>query len=112
MDCSLPGSSVHGILHARILEWVTIPFSRRSSQPGDQTQVSCISGRFFTVWATLPQCSGWSLSLDLVNNENFNHFIVLVMTTYYKLFIAQLNPQISLINQLYRELQVSQVAQQ
>ena len=49
MDCSLPGSSVHGILQARILEWVTIPFSRGSSQLRDQTQVSCIAGRFFTV---------------------------------------------------------------
>ena len=36
IDCSLPGSSVHGILQARILEWVTIPFSRRSSQPRDR----------------------------------------------------------------------------
>ena len=43
MDCSLPGASVHGILHARILEWVAIL---------DQTWVSCLAGRFFTVWAT------------------------------------------------------------
>ena len=42
MDCSLPGSSVHGILQARILEWVVISYSRGSSQPKDQTQVSCI----------------------------------------------------------------------
>ena len=41
-----PGSSVHGILQARILEWVPIPFSRESSQPRDQTQVSHIAGRF------------------------------------------------------------------
>jgi len=40
------------ILQARILEWVAIPFSRGSSQPRDWTQVSCISGRFFTIWAT------------------------------------------------------------
>ena len=46
------GSSVHGILQARILEWVAVSFSRGSSQPRDQTQVSCIAGRFFTVWAT------------------------------------------------------------
>ena len=52
MDCSLPGSSVHGILQARILQWVAIPSSRGSSQPRDQTQVSCIAGRFFTIWAT------------------------------------------------------------
>ena len=47
MDGSLPGSSAHGILQARILEWVAVPFSRGSSQPRDQTQVSHISGGFF-----------------------------------------------------------------
>ena len=47
MNCSLPGSSVHGILQARILEWVGIPFSRGSSQPRDWIQVSWITGRFF-----------------------------------------------------------------
>ena len=52
MDCSLPGSSVHGIFQARVLEWVAISFSRRSSQPRDWTRVSCIVGRRFTVWAT------------------------------------------------------------
>ena len=52
MDCSLPGSSVHGILQARILEWVAISSFRGSSRPRDQTQVSCIAGRFFTIWAT------------------------------------------------------------
>ena len=46
VDCSPPGSSVRGILQARILEWVVIPFSRRSSQPRDQTWVSCTAGRF------------------------------------------------------------------
>ena len=52
MDCILPGSSVHGIFQVRILEWVGIPFSRRSSQLRDQTQVSQIAGGFFTIWAT------------------------------------------------------------
>ena len=47
-DCSSPGSSVHEIFQARILEWVAISFSRGSSQPRDQTWVSCIAGRFFT----------------------------------------------------------------
>ena len=47
-DCSPPGSSVHGILQARILEWVAISFSRGSSRPRDQTQVSHIAGRCFT----------------------------------------------------------------
>jgi len=72
MDCSLPGSSIHGIFQAgvlewgtiafstktcldiekekyRILEWVAIPFSRGSSQLRDQTWVSCIASRFFTI---------------------------------------------------------------
>ena len=51
VDCSPPGSSVHGILQARILEWVAISYSRGSSWPRNQTWVSCISGRFFTIWA-------------------------------------------------------------
>ena len=52
MDYSLPGSSIHGIFRARILEWVAISFSRRSSRPRDWTPVSCIVGRRFTIWAT------------------------------------------------------------
>ena len=52
MDCSLPGSSVHGIFQARILEWVAISFSRGSSQPRDRSRVSRIVGRRFTIWAT------------------------------------------------------------
>ena len=52
VDCSPPGSSAHGILQARILEWVAISSSRGSSQPRGWTWVSCIAGRFFTVWAT------------------------------------------------------------
>ena len=52
MDCSPPGFSVHGILQARILEWVAISFSRRSSQPRNRTWVSCIAGRHFNLWAT------------------------------------------------------------
>ena len=51
-DCSPPVSSVHGLLQARILEWVAIPFSRRTSQPTDWTQISCITSRFLPVWAT------------------------------------------------------------
>ena len=47
MDCNPPDSSIHGILQAIILEWVAIP-----SQLRDWTQLSCITGRFFTVWAT------------------------------------------------------------
>ena len=49
MDCSLPRSSIHGNFQARVLEWVTISFSKGSSQPRNQTQVSRIVGRHFTV---------------------------------------------------------------
>ena len=52
MDCSPPSSSVHGILQARILEWVAISFSRRSSRPRDQTWVFHTASRLFTLWAT------------------------------------------------------------
>ena len=52
MDCSPWVSSVHGILQARILEWVAMPSSREPSWPRDRTQVSCTADRFFTIWAT------------------------------------------------------------
>ena len=52
MDCTLPGNSLHGIIQARIPEWVGISFSRGSAQARDQTGVSCISNRFFTICAT------------------------------------------------------------
>ena len=51
-DCTTPGSSVHEIFQARILEWVAIPFSRESSRPKVQTWDSRTAGRFFTIWAT------------------------------------------------------------
>ena len=60
MDYNPPGSSVHGILQARILEWVAVPFSRGSSRPRDQTQLSCIAGRLFTMeplGKPTPSCS-------------------------------------------------------
>ena len=50
VDCSLPSSSVHGILQARILEWIAFPFSSGSSWPKNRTGVSCIAGGFFTNW--------------------------------------------------------------
>ena len=52
MDCSPPGSFVHGILQARILEWIVMPSSRGSSRPSDGTQASRIAGVFFTIWVT------------------------------------------------------------
>ena len=64
---SLPGSSAHGILQARMLEWVVIPFSRESSWPRDQTLVSCIVGRFFTVWAIINYSRLYTGFIDGVN---------------------------------------------
>ena len=67
MDYSLPGSSLHGNLQARILGWVAISFSRGFSQPRYQTQVSRFAGQFFPMWATRGQegeivsCGMWDL---------------------------------------------------
>ena len=58
--CNPMDYEVHGILHARILEWVAVPFSRGSSQPRDQTQVSHIARGFFTSWATRKTQEYWS----------------------------------------------------
>ena len=52
MDCSRPGSSVHGILQTRVLEWVVISFSRGSSPPRDRVRLSCIADRLFTNWTS------------------------------------------------------------
>ena len=64
MDCSHPGSSVHGILQARILERAAISSSRGSSRPRDWTHVSCITGEFFTHWAT------WELIDKSIPNQH------------------------------------------
>ena len=66
--CDPMDSIAHGILQARILEWVAFPFSRGSSQPRDQTQVSCIASEFFTSWATreAPKYVGYfEISFDI-----------------------------------------------
>ena len=62
VGCSPPGSSVHGILQAMVLEWVAISFSRGTSQSRNWTQVSHTAGRYFTDWATWetqPRDQGW-----------------------------------------------------
>ena len=66
LDCSPPGSSVHGILKARILEWVAISFSRGSSRLRDRTQFYCFAGRFFSIWATR---EAHMLSYRMLNQE-------------------------------------------
>ena len=64
MDCSPPGSSIHGIFQAKLLEWVAIFSSIGLSRPRDRTWVSCIAGRLFTVWATREAPYTWN---DIVN---------------------------------------------
>ena len=68
-DYSPPGSSVHGLSQARILEWVAIPSSRGYSQTRDQTLASCTAGRFSTVWATR---EGYSYSYYYLNFLNIS----------------------------------------
>ena len=81
MDYSLPGSSAHGILQVRIPEWVAIPFSRGSSQPRDQTQVSFIAGRVLTIWVTREAQGIWEKLITIITDVykvkkmNFHSFI-------------------------------------
>ena len=72
MDCSPPGSSVLGILQARILEWVAISFSRGSFQPRDWTRVSCIAGKFFTAWATGEAPSTSMCPINILLNVDYD----------------------------------------
>ena len=65
-DCSPPGSSVYGLLQARLPEWVARCFFRASSQPRDQTWVSCTAGRFFTIWATREAHNSFSVLSSLL----------------------------------------------
>ena len=59
VDCSLPDSSVHGILQERIPEWIAIPLARKPSQPGDQTHVFALAGRFLMSESQVkPICHG------------------------------------------------------
>ena len=72
--CDPMDNTDHGILQARILEWVTFPFFSGSSQSRGQTQVSCIEGRFFTSWATREAQECWRRKpfpsqVDLPNPE-------------------------------------------
>ena len=69
--------TVHGILQARILEWVAIPFSKGSSQPRDQTQVFCIAGRFFTNRANRE-----AHLYDCINNDGNNIYFMKVLLNY------------------------------
>ena len=98
MDCSPPGSSVRGILQARIVDWVAMPSSRGSSQPRDQTQVSCTASRFFTNWATgeVPFNLNYLLKILYLNMITLG----LIASTY-EFWGTQFNPQESLTLSCY-----------
>ena len=90
MDCNPPGSSVHGLLQTRILEWVAILFSKGSSWPRDWTWVSCIASSFFTVWATR-EARDFLCVLSLV----LPIFLTYLLSLHYLDFLGQ-NSQIDL----------------
>ena len=73
MGSSSPDSSVHGILQARLLEWIDIRFSRGSSWPRDRTHVSCIAGGFFPVWATR---EAQSIGCVVINSQKETHLLL------------------------------------
>ena len=77
MDCSPLGASVHGISQTRMLEWIDMSFSRGSSRPRDRTWVSCISGRFFTVWATREALLSLRYQLAFSPLQVSNHMLTL-----------------------------------
>ena len=70
VDCSPPGSPVHGILQARTLGWIAMPSSRGSSQPRDWTQVSCIARGFFTIWVTREAHNCWNWTEPVSSNSH------------------------------------------
>ena len=70
VDCGLSDSSVHGVLQSGMLQWIAISFLRGSSWPRDWSQVSCIAGRFFTIWATSE-----AQNLALIIKPNISHLI-------------------------------------
>ena len=87
--CNLMECIVHGILQARILEWVAFPFSRGSSQPRDRTQVSHIADGFFTSWATVKYIQ----NIESTQSESFLYFYIvdlIKICIYEERFIAKL----------------------
>ena len=89
--CDPTDYTVHGILQARILEWVAFPFSRGSSQLRDWTRVSCTAGRFFTSWGTMETQSPWGSSIIFKqkgpDTKNLESCCFQVITVLFFLFI-------------------------
>ena len=87
MDSTQQAPLSKGILQARILEWVAMTYSRGSSQPRDQIQVSHIAGRFFTIWATRESIC--YISLEKFNPNKCSHmFINICKNSQYKLLVS------------------------
>ena len=86
LDCSLPGFSSHGILQASILENIAISYSKGSYQPRVRTQVSCIVGRFYTIWVTIKTEPKW-VSEILLLYENFILYFIDVLS-HIQLFVT------------------------
>ena len=78
MDCSLSGSSAHGIFQARALEWIAILFSRGSSRPRDRTWVSRIGGRCFNLWAT--RDAAWLMPVS--EGARWSHWPLTIIKAY------------------------------
>ena len=103
MDGNLPGSVVHGIFQARILEWAAISFSRGSSQPRDRTWISCIADRRFTVWATREALGGYTLNkrYNILSILNTNTFTIYVYTVFSFFLILPSPPTWAIISTVH-----------
>ena len=95
MDCSPPGPSVHGILQARILECVAVPFSRGFSWSRNQTRVSCIAGRFFIIWATR--------KAHLLHSKGYHKKMKRQLSEWEKIFANEASNK-ELISKIYKQL--------
>ena len=118
--CGPLGFSVHGILQARILEWVAISFSRGSSGPRDRILVSCIAGRFFTVWATREawchylwtnnEGTSWDDAQDFfqLGNQSIHIYLAMICARNFIMFWEYINKQNRLAVSLYFDKRKSQ----
>ena len=95
LDCCPPGSSVHGISQARILEWVAIPFSRGSSQPRAGTHVSCIAGRFFTAVPPRKPCNNTVMNLIFLTSLQLVRWTVVIESKYWNCYYHHLDQMLT-----------------
>ena len=90
MDCSQPGSSLYGILHAKTLKWVAILFSRVSSQSRNRSHISCIASRFFTVWITRKDQQCYSIICQINMQMLISEKVIL---SFVYIFLMYTSPQ-------------------